>query len=326
MQQPDSAMTANTPPKWAVAVFAARESVETIETTIEAINQAVSENDCRIAILVNGNKNLADQLSRRFQERAYAPPKGIRIDIWFLEVGDKAQTWNAYVHRLYPGGELTFFVDGYAAPKPDALRLLSHAISKSPQSLAVSGVPSCGSSARRQAAVMLHSGGIHGNLFALPKRTMEELRQRAICLPKGLYRTDSLIGAILNFRFDPSKYNWDPGQILVQGDATWKITPLRWWHPGDIRTHVTRVLRQSKGQLENLAVSDHLGLHRRSPESLPPTARELVLEWWHGNTGPTWRRIMCHPGWLLALRRMREIRDWSRADEAPRLIGSYPLQ
>lgn len=319
-------MTATTPPKWAVAVFAARESAETIESTIEAITQAVTENDCRISILVNGNRNLADQLSHRFQERTYAPPNGIRVDIWFLEVGDKAQTWNAYVHRLYPGAELTFFVDGYAAPKPDALRLLSLAISESPQSLAVSGVPSCGSSARRQADEMLRSGGIHGNLFALPKQSMEEFRQRAICLPKGLYRTDSLIGAILNFRFDPSKHNWDPGQILVQGDATWKITPLRWWHAGDIRTHVKRVLRQSQGQLENLAVSDHLGRHRRSPESLPLTARELVLQWWHGNTGPNWRRIIRHPGWLLALRRMREIHACSKTDKAPRLIGSYPLQ
>lgn len=326
MQQPDSAQTATTPPKWAVAVFAARESAETIENTIDAIQLAVAENNSRIAILVNGNRNLADQLSRRFQERHYVPPNGIRIDIWFLEVGDKAQTWNAYVHRLYPGAELTFFVDGYAAPELDALNLLSQAISESPQSLAVSGVPSCGSSARRQAAVMLRSGGIHGNLFALPKRTMEELRQRAICLPKGLYRTDSLIGAVLNFRFDPSKHSWDPGQILVQGDATWKITPLRWWHPGDIRTHVKRFLRQSQGMLENLAISDHLGRHRRSPESLPSTARELVLQWWHGNTGPNWRRIIFHLGWLLALRRMREIRDWSKADEAPRLIASYPLQ
>lgn len=324
MQQPDSAMTATTPPKWAVVVFAARESAETIESTIEAINQAVTEDDCQIAILVNGNRNLADQLSRRYQERSYSPPKGIRIDIWFLEVGDKAQTWNAYVHRLYPGAELTFFVDGYAEPKPDALHLLSRAISESPQALAVSGVPSCGSSARWQAAVMLRSGGIHGNLFALPKRTMEELRQRAISLPKGLYRTDSLIGAILNFRFDPSKHNWDPGQILVQGDATWKINTLRWWHPGDIRTHVKRLLRQSQGQLENLAVSDHLGRHRRSPETLPPTARELVLQWWYGNTGPNWHRIALHPSWLFALRRMREIRDWSKADQAPSLIDSYP--
>lgn len=326
MQQPDRVQTAAPSPKWAVAVFAARESAETIENTIEATKLAVAGNDCRIAILVNGNRSLADQLSLRFKERHYAPPTGIRIDIWFLEVGDKAQTWNTYVHRLYPGAELTYFVDGYAAPRPDALNLLSQAISESPQSLAVSGVPSCGRSANRQAAAMLRSGGIHGNLFALPKRTMEELRQRGICLPKGLYRTDSLIGAILNFRFDPSKHNWDPGQILVQGDATWEITPLRWWHPGDIRTHVKRVLRQSQGQLENLAVGDHLGRRRRSPESLPSTARELVLQWWHGNTGPNRRRIVFHPSWLLALRRMQEIHDWSKADEAPRLIASYPLQ
>lgn len=317
-------MTDNTPPKWAVAVFAARESAETIESTVQAINQAAAGTDCHIAILVNGNRNLADLLSHRYQQRTYSPPAGIRIDIWFLEVGDKAQTWNAYVHRLFPGAELTFFVDGYAEPKPDALHLLSRAINESPQALAVTGVPSCGSSARRQAAFMLRSGGIHGNLFALPKRTMEEFRQRAIYLPKGLYRTDSLIGAILNFRFDPSRHPWDPRQILVQGNATWKITPLRWWHPGDIRTHVKRLFRQSQGQLENLAVSEHLGRQHRPPESLAPTARELVLQWWDGNTGPNWRRIVRHPSWLFALRRMREIRDWSKADEAPSLVDTYP--
>lgn len=309
---------------WAVAIFAARESAANLEDAIEAIARAATGKACRIDVLVNGNPALADELARRLLKGSGASRAGLCIDVWFLEVGDKAQTWNAYVHRLDQGSELTFFVDGYVRVAQNALAELCSGLKEAPGALAATGVPSCGASAARQAASMLRSGGIHGNLFVLPRFTMDEIRRRGIKLPMGLYRTDSLIGAILNFAFEPAAKSWDPARIKVQASATWQITPLRWWHPGDIRTHLKRLGRQSQGVLENLAVSDHLGRRRQAPESLPATARELVLQWWHGGKGPKWHQFLRHPSWLMALRRFRAIRDWSKADLAPRLVCRCP--
>jgi len=313
-------------PPWAVAIFAARESAATLEDTVSAAARAAAGRACRIDVLVNGNPELARELASRLQNGSSSFQTGLHIRVWFLEVGDKAQTWNTYVYRLYPGSELTFFVDGYARLEANALRELSLGLQGDQQALAASGVPSCGASARRHASAMLREGGIHGSLFVLPKQTMNEIRRRKFRLPMGLYRTDSLIGAVLNFGFDPAANAWNPTRIRVQANATWQYTPLRWWRLNDLKTHWKRRGRQLQGVLENLAISDYLVHRQKAPGSLPSTARDLVLQWWRGENGPKWHQILRHPSRLLALRRFYAAQDWSKADAAPRLVYRSPDQ
>lgn len=302
---------------WAVAIFAARESVATLAEVVHAIVVACTGHSTRIDVLVNGNADLAQELAHHFTSHPISADSKAHICIWFIKLGDKAQTWNTYVHRLYQGSRLTFFIDGYARPKTDALNELALALNGDDHALAATGVPSCGSSARSLSKAMQQSGGIHGNLFALTSRAMDEIRRRKFRLPMGLYRTDALIGAALTFGFDPARYKWDASRIQVQPTSTWDFKPLQWWRLGDLKTHLKRKGRQAQGELENLAVRDHLSRRRLAPETLPQTARDLVLRWWHGENGPTGHEILRHPSWLLAIRRFRQPQDWSSADLIP---------
>jgi hypothetical protein len=302
---------------WAVAIFAARESVATLEEVVRSVVVACSGHAARIDVLVNGNRMLAQELALQFKPEQISSGDAPSISIWFIELGDKAHTWNTYVHRMYQGSELTFFIDGYAKPEANALSNLALSLRDNEHALAATGVPSCGRSAARQSREMQRSGGIHGNLFVLTGTAMDQIRRRGFRLPMGLYRTDPLMGAALNFGFDPAKNNWDPSRIQVQPASTWQFKPLQWWRLGDLKTHLKRMGRQVQGDLENLAVRDHLARRRQSPESLPGTARELVLQWWHGENGPGWRQVLRHPTWLLAIRRFREARDWSQAELPP---------
>lgn len=305
---------------WSVAIIAARESIATLEEVVRAVIVASTGHAVRIDVLVNGNRDLADGLARRFELTPIAGGGELTLIVWAIKVGDKAQTWNTYVHRVYQGAEVTFFIDGYAHPRADALEELATALRDDGEALAATGVPTYGRSAGKQWKDMQRLGGIHGNLFAVTNRTMAEFRRRGFRLPMGLYRTDSLIGAAINFRFDPANNDWNPALIRVQPSATWYFEALKWWRFGDIKTHFKRVKRQAQGHLENLAVRDHLAQRRQAPESLPKTARELVLQWWHGENGPRWYRFFQHPTWFFAIRRFHEVRDWSDADLAPESV------
>lgn len=305
---------------WQIAVFAARESVATLVDVAQAIAAACADHAARIDILVNGNRQLAQALAKHFKGAPNSAVGGVRLCVWFIELGDKAQAWNVFVHRLYQGSGLAFFIDGYARPETNALNELALALSDDGHALAATGVPSCGRSADKLSKVMQESGGIHGNLFALTSRAMDQIRRRGFRLPLGLYRTDALIGAAVNFGFDSATNDWDPSRIRVQPSATWQFNTLRWWRLGDLKTHLKRMKRQAQGELENLAVRDHLARRRQSPETLPTTASDLVLQWWQSDQRPAWRVILRHPAWLLAIRRLREIRDWTHADLAPIVV------
>jgi hypothetical protein len=72
----------------------------------------------------------------------------LTLRIWSIPLGDKANAWNQYIHHLWAGQELVFFIDGYVRLNSDAIELLGGAVQSDPQALGGSGVPTVGRSAR----------------------------------------------------------------------------------------------------------------------------------------------------------------------------------
>lgn len=306
----------------AIAITAARESVATLTDVVRATVIAAGPNSC-IDILVNGNRALATGLATELEKNPPEAESDIALNVWYLAFGDKAQTLNVIFHSLRRNAHLFYFLDGYARPNHDAFAVLEQALEDDSDALAATGIPSAGRSAEQQRLAMQTSGGLHGNLFVLAESAMNEIRQREFRLPMGLYRVDSLIGAVLNFNFDPARYPWTPARIVVAPQASWSFVPLSIWKLRDLQTHLKRVWRQTAGALENMAIKDHLVRQRRVAEQLPSTARELVLNWWHGSHGPSLLQRLRNPEWNLAIRKFQESRDWSDAAKPPfRIYGN----
>lgn len=303
----------------AIAITAARESVATLNDVVRATVIAAGADSC-IDVLVNGNHALAAGLAAALEKNPPETASGIALNVWYLAFGDKAQTLNVIFHTLRRNAHLFYFVDGYARPNHDALALLERALTDDSGALAATGVPSVGRSAKQQHLAMQTSGGLHGNLFVLAESAMNQIRQREFRLPMGLYRVDSLIGAVINFNFDPARHPWTPARIAVVPKASWSFTPLSLWKLRDLQTHLKRVWRQTAGTLENMAIKDHLVRQCRVAEQLPATAPELVLNWWHGKHGPSVLQRLRNPTWQLAIRKFQESRNWSDATNPPLLV------
>jgi hypothetical protein len=270
---------------WGVVVFAARENVRSLCRTLNAVSTAASlcPASTVIDVLVNGNDELATTLSNELQSRSprVCPlgGKSQSIRVWSIPVADKANAWNSYVHSIWNGEGVSFFVDGYARPHPLALNNLGVAVIESDFALGGTGVPTCGRSAPALAASMKKNGGFHGNLCCIGGATLSELKLRGIRIPLGLYRTDALMGALLSFALDPSRHEWDHSRIAVVGEATWDVDPKHWWSIKDIRSQLARLFRQHRGALENEAVKYLLAIRREPPETLPGNAKALLLKW-----------------------------------------------
>lgn len=304
-------------PNWAIAIIAARESIETLSSTIQATVTASAGKDTVIDLLINGNPSLARDCAA-WAGASYRGTAWLRI--WSIAQGDKAHTWNEYVHRIWPGGRTAFFLDGYARPRTDGLAQLDTSLAGAPDAFGATGVPTSGRSAPALRAAMLNGGGFHGNMHAIPVRAMAQLRASGFRLPLGLYRTDSLIGSVLMFALDPTAQQWEPRRIIVNGEATWDVPGQADFTLQNIVAQFKRRQRQAQGDLENRAAREHMAVRRLPITQFPRTVRELVLEWIASHPEEARRLYLKNPLRLRAARRMRTPQDWSAAERAPELL------
>ena len=305
----------HTPANWAIAVFTARETVDTLIGCISAAIAACEGRNADFDILVNGNPKLALDTGKALGALALSPQHTIKV--WSIPFGDKAHAWNEYIERIWEPSGLAFFIDGYAEVNPDALSLIEQGMGDNPLLLGATGVPTCGRSASSLRSQMLSEGGIHGNLYAIRGAVVQSLRETKSLLPLGLYRTDSLLGAMLNFQLDPAQHEWDPMRIHVQDRATWFVAATPWWKPNNIKGQFKRRLRQSQGTLENLAVRNHLAVLKRPPSAMPRTINQLVNDWLDADPARAKQTFMRDPLSLYAARKLRAPRDWTSANLLP---------
>lgn len=301
-----------------IAIIASREDIATLKDCILSVFRASSGKAAVIDVLVNGNPPLVQQLARTGLEC----PDTCTLRLWSIAQGDKAHAWNEYVHRIWPGHGDAFFLDGYVEVEAGAFDALQEALSASPDALGATGVPTSGRSAPQLRAVMLRDGGFHGNLNVLRAGVMQTLRDSSFRLPLGLYRTDSLTGALLMFGLDPATHQWDKQRIAVVPGAAWKVRSLGRITFKNLVSHCKRLLRQAQGELENRAVREHLAVRRLAPSLLAPTSQALVNGWIAEQPSQARQLFRKRPLCAYAAWRLRAPRDWSAAAVPARIIAS----
>ncbi|NNG24230.1 hypothetical protein [Telluria aromaticivorans] len=197
---------------------------------------------------------------------------------------------------------------------------LAASLAQAPEACGATGVPSSGRSAPALRAEMLRIGGFHGNMHAIAAHAMAQLRAIGFRLPLGLYRTDSLIGAVLMFGLDPAAHGWEPRRIVVNPEATWDVPGLADLTIKNITGQFKRRFRQAQGDLENRAAREHLAVRSLPIHLMPKTVRELVLSWIETHPDQARQLYMQNPLCLHAARKMRAPQDWSAAEHAPELL------
>ena len=307
---------------WSVAIFAARETPEELLKTIRSVTTAATEPTI-VDVLVNGNTTLAPRIRKSFENALSHETEAAAgtLRIWHIKQGGKGHAWNQYIHLLWPQTEISFFVDGYVQPKPDAFVRLARHLRDTPAALACTGTPSSGRTAQRIREEMLSDGGLHGNLFALRSQTIEELRQTRFELALGLYSFDTVLGAILAYGLDPQTKQWDAkGRIIVAPDVTWTTEEKRWWRPADVKTQLKRYINIAQRVLEREATKYYLQKRKLPIGSFPKRVDDYVLTWMSECPEQARKALWRSPLSRVALRRITRPADWSMAVLAPELV------
>lgn len=303
---------------WSIAVFSARETLPDLISTLDAALSAVSK-PALIDLLINGNETLAVAVSEHLA--SHSSGNGMStIRVWSIALGDKAHAWNQYIHSIWSGGRVTFFMDGYVHLDRNALELLETCLFGSSKALGATGVPRTGRSAQRLRKAMIQQGGIHGNLFCLNQETIRRIRRIGFKLPLGIYRTDATLAAALRFNLDPAHNEWNSARIQVEPSASWSTRKRDWWRFSDLKDQAKRIMRQIQGALENRAVRHHLAISRRSPAELPDTAAELVFAWIKSDPLDARKIAKGNLFYKYTLKKLGQPRNWQAANIPPQLM------
>jgi hypothetical protein len=297
---------------WSAVVFARNEAAS-IGRCVQALAEAGHGHPLHVTILLNGTSD--DSAARATSALRATGQAGA---IYTIAEPDKSNAVNQFLHRLRPQAGTYFFVDGYAAVAPDALRRLDQALRDHPAALAAAAVPSSGRSAARLRAAMIRAPGLHGSLFALRGSFVERIKAMGLRLPRRLYRGDGLIGSFVLHDLDATAGGWVPERIVVAADATWHAPGLRPWHWGDLRRHARRLVQQGRGRLQNAALID--AIYPAGFAGLPEDADARTLQWIAADPERRRPRLWRDPAAALALMRMRA--DASGLDPNPNLFST----
>lgn len=275
------------PQRRVIAVFAHNEARKIIGC-LESVKRNIKPGDTCI-VLNNGSTDATRELVASFvSENDFCR-------LVEIEVGDKSNAWNVFVHQLQLPADLFCFLDGDCEMLPGSLDALEHCMLSNPETNAIAGIPADNTGEIFRGA-MLEEGGLAGNLYALPKHFVTRVRDANIQLPFGLIGDDSLIGTLAYWDLNP-RQGWDLSKIILCKNARFFYERLSYLSFHDLRLYYRRKIRYSLRRIQTNLM--YKPLKARGLAAIPENidilyaehAADLRLEWRGLDTWFDWLAI-----------------------------------
>ncbi len=283
----------------AIAVFSHNESRRII-ACLEALRVSPLLPNTTCYVMANG---CTDDTVAFVDEYAQTAPW---VKVIELEIGDKANAWNYFVHELAPEAGSYFFTDGDCRVGKGALQHLEEYLLMNRHVNAVSGVPSqhnLSLGVFRRA--ITSNGGFAGNLYALSQDFVTRLRARHVRLPQGLIGDDSLIGALALWDLDPSA-QWDHDLVRIVPSATFQYESVIHASLYNPLFYVRRLQRYSLRYFQNQLIKARI--KRLGLSALPQHINTLYLDARDEELTPR-RSLQYYFSDCWAIRSIRNVRD-----------------
>ena len=258
------------------AIFAHNEE----KNIVSSIKSVQSQSDSDIYVLING---CTDNTQKIVEDYASTNTNIIPV---FIEIGDKSNAWNVFVHDLMPEAELYYFLDGDCNVGENAISIIEKALVKDcPLPNVIAATPEEITKSRIKTTMeMLTNGGLAGNFYALTNQFVDRIRAQKIKLPLGTIGEDSLVGALAYWNLVPFS-DWNLKNILVLRNAKFTYTPLSIFNFSDLKLYYRRKIRYSHRFFQNKVIKECFrenglkGINKPVNELLKKHPEQLQLNW-----------------------------------------------
>lgn len=270
--------------EYSVAVFAYN-IASTLEKCVESLLHERAHDNFNLYILANGCTDNTIAIATQLQK------KHPTIQLVNLNIADKANAWNVYVHQVAPKAKLHFFVDGDVQVLPHALENIAQQMAENTAVNAIGAVPYVGRDKEGWTQRMHHFGRVSGGLYGLSAPFMQELRKQEVLLPIGFIGEDFLISAIAKNMKNLASLNQPSPFLLINNAAGFIFKPLSKRALGDYYLYFRRLVRYRMRDYQMLMLTQYCEKYKtiRFPESVSQlynVSRPLPLYYWRGKYTP----------------------------------------
>lgn len=189
---------------WSIAVFASNEA-QTVPQSLQQFSATMHGQTMTVQVLANGCR---DKTSAVVEEYCQRHP---HVKLHVIELADKANAWNVYVHDLAPAAEVHFFSDGNKTIVPGSLERLAAALHNNPYANAAAALPMNGRSRRQWRSGIRYGQRVAGGLYALRGTFIQRLREHNVYLPTGVLCNDAVISLFADTNL--GEYHLAPGIV-----------------------------------------------------------------------------------------------------------------
>jgi glycosyltransferase involved in cell wall biosynthesis len=252
-------------PRTSIAVFAHNEQ-DNIESCLDSVLADWTSRPPTVHVLANGCTDRTELVVAAYAARHPS------VRLHRIELGDKANAWNEYIHSFSSPAAVHVFVDGDVQVRPGALSALVRAICEDPSANAATALPDSGRGYGRWLKEIIEEHNLAGNLYALSGSFVERVRAGCIRLPVGLIGDDSWVGALAMFDLDVAR-RWVKERVIVCTDARFHYDSLQWYRLRDLRLYWRRRIRYAHRHWQNVVMKKRI--HEHNVQSLPPHVNQL---------------------------------------------------
>lgn len=264
---------------WPIAVFAHNEE-DLIGACLDTLlTEPVGDRQLAIYVLVNG---CTDGTWAEVERYARHHPN---IHPVHLELGDKNNAWNVFVHEICPAdAEIVFFMDGDMQVVRGSLAALRERMDEAPEAQAFAALPYTGRTLDAFRDTIIRTHAIAGNLYALRGDLVRRFRETRFRIPRHMFGDDGLLRTLILRDMDPTGPE-NPARITYAEKAGFFFEPYSIWKPSCWKRYRNRMRRYANRRLHNRMLYPHLlrdGLRALPADILDLAETELPklkLEW-----------------------------------------------
>ncbi|MZI95545.1 glycosyltransferase [Vibrio sp. CAIM 722] len=264
-------------PSFQLCVFAYNLE-NTIQQSLKSLIDSCGQYRPDIYVMVNGCR---DHTYQQVNKLAQIYSSIIPVEI---QLGDKSNAWNTFVHQYYDGYSIAVFADGDLTFEQNAVANIVDYFQLNQHYHAVSSFPCLkGRSAKSWRAALLKEHQFTGNLYLLAPEFLKNIIAQKVYLPTGLIGDDSMLG-FLSATNLCSGIDTPIDNIGVCTNAIFNYEPLNPTSLKDIKLYLRRRVRYSKRHMQQSNIVPQL--KRYGLKAMPEYAAQidrLHIRWLSSN-------------------------------------------
>lgn len=229
---------------YSIVMFAHNEA-KNITASVLSVLDNVDDSLIQFTVLVNGSTDNTAGIIRELIDKDQTE----RLHLVELEMGDKCNAWNTYIHELASDCEVQFFLDADVRFTLNAFPTMYASFIANNAANAIAGLPFSGRNIKLYKSMVENNNCLFGNCYGLKYQFIELVKNKNFKLPIGLGWIDSAITKVVNRDIEDIP-NPKKGKVIFNESCGYTFDSLSLWKLSDCKLYLNRITRYRLGKMQ----------------------------------------------------------------------------